>query len=271
MTVALFVTTDPDVVARMSEAMVARDPVAYTVFGTIAAALRRADAAPWAAQPHDNPAALAARSQQATGIGFSEGWTDVQAVAAAIAAMDPPTFGIGGPPATVAAVAELLGRTVTTRRQERLFRLDELVAPRPTDGSARLAGASDTGLLERWYTDFALEAFGGLPRGFDASRMVERGVRSQCWIWLAGDGTPVSLAVAHPPVGGVSRIGPVYTPPPFRGHGYGSAVTAQASRTILDAGDIACLYTDLANPTSNRIYQQLGYRRVLDRTTLHFD
>jgi predicted GNAT family acetyltransferase len=69
----------------------------------------------------------------------------------------------------------------------------------------------------------------------------------------------------------VSRIGPVYTPPEHRGHGFASSVTAAASRDILDAGDIACLYTDLANPTSNRIYQALGYRRVLDRLTVRFD
>ncbi len=79
------------------------------------------------------------------------------------------------------------------------------------------------------------------------------------------------MAVAHPPVNGVSRIGPVYTPHEHHGRGYGSAVAAAASRAIPDAGDVACLYTDLANPTSNKIYQQLGYRAVRDRTTVRFD
>ena len=73
------------------------------------------------------------------------------------------------------------------------------------------------------------------------------------------------MAVAHPPVGGVSRIGPVYTPPDARGRGYGSAATAAASRDILDAGDVACLYTDLANPTSNKIYRRSATAAVLDR------
>ena len=40
---------------------------------------------------------------------------------------------------------------------------------------------------------------------------------------------------------------------------------------ILDDGAVPCLYTDLANPTSNRIYQALGYDAVLDRTLLRFD
>ena len=271
----LLVTTDPDEVARLAEAMVARDPVAYTVFASIADGVRAADAAAWAARPEDRPAALAARSHVTTGVGFSDGWSGVDGVdelAAAIAAMDPPTVSLGGTPDTVLAVTELLGRTVTSRMDQRLFRLDELIAPRPTDGSARHASGADAEWLARWYTDFAVEAFGRLPVGFDASRMVERGVRSsQCFVWTLDDGTPVAMAVAHPPVDGVSRIGPVYTPPPWRGRGYGAAVTATASRAILDAGDVAVLYTDLANPTSNRIYQRLGYRQVLDRTTVRFD
>jgi GNAT superfamily N-acetyltransferase len=270
--VALLVTTEGDEVARLAGSMVARDPVAYTVFGTIAAAVQRDNAAPWAARPDGAPALLAARSQHTTGVAFSAGWTDVREVAAAIAALEPAAAGLGGPPDTVAAVAEALARPITRRMDERLFRLDELVPPRPTDGAPRLARDDDTAWLAQWYTDFAVEAFGRLPPGFDATQVLTRGLRtSRCWIWSGADRSPRAMAAAHPAVDGVSRIGPVYTPPQFRGHGYGSSVTAVASRAVLDAGDVACLYTDLANPTSNKIYQQLGYRRVLDRTTLRFD
>jgi predicted GNAT family acetyltransferase len=33
-------------------------------------------------------------------------------------------------------------------------------------------------------------------------------------------------------------------------------------------GDRACLFTDQADPTSNRIYQALGYRPVVDMVNL---
>lgn len=268
----LDVTTRADVVARLAEAQVALDPVAYTVFGTIAHAVRQPDAAPWAAHPVGSPSVLAARSSPSTGVGFSAGWTSFDELAAAIAVMQPATVGLGGPPATVDAVVAALGRTVTARMAERLFRLDELVAPRAVMGNARLACDDDAERLRDWYTAFVVEAFGRLTPGFDAEELVQRSLsRSRCWIWADGDGRPSSMAVAHPPVDGVSRIGPVYTPPAQRGRGFGSAVTAAASRGILDAGDIACLYTDLANPTSNKIYQQLGYRAVLDRATVRFD
>ncbi len=88
---------------------------------------------------------------------------------------------------------------------------------------------------------------------------------------VAGQARPVALARASPPAYGMSRIGPVYTPPEHRGHGYGSAVTAAATRWALDAGaHHVVLFTDLANPVSNNIYPRLGYRLVHDAVQLAF-
>ena len=61
------------------------------------------------------------------------------------------------------------------------------------------------------------------------------------------------------------RIGPVYTPPELRGRGYASALTAELTQRLLDGGRRFCfLFTDLANPTSNSIYQRIGYEAVSD-------
>jgi predicted GNAT family acetyltransferase len=68
------------------------------------------------------------------------------------------------------------------------------------------------------------------------------------------------LTAANPPSLGVARIGPVFTPKPERGRGYASAAVAEVSRLIRDGGSRTCLFTDRANPTSNRIYQSPGYR-----------
>ena len=78
------------------------------------------------------------------------------------------------------------------------------------------------------------------------------------------------MAARHPVTFGVARIGPVYTPPALRGRGYGSGATAAATRDVLDEDGVPVLYTDLANPTSNKIYQQLGYCPVEDRAQLAF-
>ena len=57
----------------------------------------------------------------------------------------------------------------------------------------------------------------------------------------------------------------VYTPAHLRRHGYATACVAALTQRMLDNGkSFCCLYTDLANPTSNSIYQKIGYRPVCD-------
>jgi predicted GNAT family acetyltransferase len=68
------------------------------------------------------------------------------------------------------------------------------------------------------------------------------------------------------------RIGPVYTPPELRGRGYGTALVADLSQKLLDRGRRFCfLYTDLANPTSNALYERIGYVRVCESAMVAFD
>ena len=80
--------------------------------------------------------------------------------------------------------------------------------------------------------------------------------------------TPVHMTGANVPANGVTRIGPVYTPTEHRGRGYAGRAVAEVSREYLEQGVRCCLFTDQANPTSNRIYQALGYRPVVDMVNL---
>jgi predicted GNAT family acetyltransferase len=89
-------------------------------------------------------------------------------------------------------------------------------------------------------------------------------------LWFAPPGELVSVAPRLPPAAGVSRIGPVYTPPAHRGHGYASAVTARAAFDILDSAAVPVLYTDVSNPTSNKIYRAIGFRPVADRLSVSY-
>ena len=89
-------------------------------------------------------------------------------------------------------------------------------------------------------------------------------------LWDDG-GTPVSMAMLRAPSAGVSRIGPVFTPRSSRGRGYGSAVTAAASDLARRGGvDDVVLFADLANPTSNGIYRQIGFAPVGDSVRIDF-
>jgi GNAT superfamily N-acetyltransferase len=162
-------------------------------------------------------------------------------------------------------------RKVTVERRLRLYRLGELAWPDPApDGTLRVAADADVPLLTDWFTAFADEV-----HDMDAGQDQTADVRDKlsyggALIWEA-DGRPVSVACVTRQVVKMIRIGPVYTPPGFRGRGYASAVTAEASRRAREAGaEEVLLYTDLANPTSNSIYQRIGYRAVEDRVVLAF-
>jgi predicted GNAT family acetyltransferase len=84
-------------------------------------------------------------------------------------------------------------------------------------------------------------------------------------VFVWDDEGPVSLVAIQPAVAGVVRVGPVYTPPDRRRHGYTGMAVAEVSRRMFAAGASTCmLFTDLANPTSNKIYAEVGYRPFAD-------
>ncbi len=169
-----------------------------------------------------------------------------------------------------AAWRDRTGDAVTVYRRMRLFRLGELIRPLPgPEGAARLATERDRDLLAGWFDAFAREV-GDPPRHDNLAVVEERLGYGGITLWEAG-GVPVSLAGRTRVVAGMVRVAPVYTPPEMRGRGYAGAATAAVSQAALDAGvREVVLYTDLANPTSNALYQRLGYRPVEDRVVLSF-
>jgi RimJ/RimL family protein N-acetyltransferase len=168
----------------------------------------------------------------------------------------------------LAAWAAVTGGTGAAQLRSRLYRLTQLVPPDPAPpGNARQAVAADRDLLIAWHEAFQDEAQGAAPE--NAARTVDdRLGHGGLVLWeLAGE--PVAMAGLTRIVAGVARVVGVYTPRAHRRQGYGGAVTAEVSRAAQAAGatDVV-LFTDLANPTSNAIYQRLGYRPVEDRVLL---
>ena len=169
-----------------------------------------------------------------------------------------------------AAWREQTGGQVAMHRKMRLYRLAGLSWPRPMPGGEpRTAGEGDVVLLTDWLTAFGREV-NELDRSDLVASIRERFSYGGLTLWEA-DGRPVSVAGLTKRAAGMVRVGPVYTPPGLRGHGYASAATAEVSRAALAAGaEEVLLYTDLANPVSNAIYQRIGYQQVEDRVVLSF-
>lgn len=159
---------------------------------------------------------------------------------------------------------ERRGGTATESKAFRLHKLGTLT-PLSADGSARLMTDGEVELVADWVKDGFAEELGGEHLDWAKDHLKNKSL----WIWEAG-GEPVSMVGYHLPVFGVCRVGPVYTPPEHRRHGYAGALTSHVSAEILAQGNQACLYTDLANPTSNKVYHQAGYLPVADFTDLEF-
>jgi GNAT superfamily N-acetyltransferase len=155
--------------------------------------------------------------------------------------------------------------------RQRLYGLEGLRPPAiPPAGTARLAQLPDLEVVLEWMSAFYAEVEPWVvgPQASVYRRRIELGL---VWLWLDPAGEPVSMAARNPTIAGMSRIGPVYTPPAARRHGYAAAATHVCSQQALEQGvEHVILFTDLANPTSNGIYQQLGYQPIEDRMIVRF-
>ena len=223
---------------------VGSDPLTREV---VAAALR---APPWPmlASGFDNPAHASDLLQQ---------WL----------AQDPTLNALGAEPVTARSLVEAwrrsIGGSTECEFREALHSLTTVNhPPRPSSGRLRRAGDGDRDLLIQWAIAFGAET--GLDPSGQAAAAVDRRLAAGQWfIWE--DARPVSALAHHTAIAGTVRIGPVYTPPELRAHGYATAAVAALSRRLLERGAQRCmLFTDLANPTSNRIYASIGYVRFAD-------
>ncbi|GIK28940.1 MAG: GNAT family N-acetyltransferase [Chloroflexi bacterium] len=151
--------------------------------------------------------------------------------------------------------------------QQRIFQIDKVSMPEGAAGSLRLAGSADIDLLAEWYAQFAIDATLPVPTPEQSRAWAEAtaaAINRRAFLWIVDD-KPVCLVGATGPTPNGIRIGPVYTPQDERRKGYGSACTAAVSQKMLDEGRRFCfLYTDIENPTSNKIYQNIGYRPIVD-------
>ncbi|MEW2404443.1 GNAT family N-acetyltransferase [Streptomyces sp. NPDC046862] len=149
-----------------------------------------------------------------------------------------------------------------------LYRLGTLTPPQPRPkGQGRLTDGKDREQVVRWCREFCVDvgeqhSIDLIDAGaWDDSRFGDR----HFTFWETQEGAPVSMAAATSVIGGMVRVDPVYTPAHLRGRGYAGAVTVEASRGALAAGatDVV-LFTDPDNPTSNALYQRIGYVHVAD-------
>ncbi|MFI6076037.1 GNAT family N-acetyltransferase [Actinoplanes sp. NPDC051343] len=193
------------------------------------------------------------------------------AVTEAVAAFDGRALpGVNLPAAQIDLfVAPWLARTGTTAEAHMRTRLYRLSTLQPPGGPTRPAVPADRALLISWVHDFLAGIGEPVP---DVGAVVDEALADDIvTIALDSDGAPAAMVMRTVPAAGVVRIRYVFTPPPLRGRGYAGAATAAACAAARrDGASEVVLFTDLANPTSNGLYQRLGFRPVQDRTVVTF-
>ena len=164
------------------------------------------------------------------------------------------------------------GGTCRVHKRMRLYELLEVNPEIPVTGNIRPARESDMAFIPYWIEGFNFDCFGTSPSAKPDPEPYRQLIESKMLFILDHGGTPVSTAQMKRAMQTVCGVSGVYTPPYFRGKGYASSCVAALSSLILERGFTKCvLYTDLANPTSNSIYQKIGYRPICDSLELKFE
>lgn len=183
--------------------------------------------------------------------------------------------GVNAVPPLSAAFAEtwreLTGSSYRPWLQMHIYKLERVIWPEPMPpGRLRQAVSQDIPWVEDWLYRFHKEAL-KLEDRQAIHRTAEDVISSHSLHVWEVDGRPVSMASGRRPSPHGIVIAMVYTPPEFRGHRYASACVASLCQYYLDSGKSFCsLFADLANPTSNHIYQRIGFHWVGDFTEYRF-
>jgi uncharacterized protein len=166
--------------------------------------------------------------------------------------------------------SQLSGRSYRTQMAQRIYQLSRVIVQARAAGRLREPGQVDEPLMRKWCAAFSVEAEGMSPEEADMNAALPLPQSRHLMLWEV-DGVEVSMAgfTGRTPNG--VRVAWVYTPPENRGKGFAGARVAALSQKLLDDGRKLCfLYTDLANPISNHVYQTIGYEPVTDTTVYSF-
>ncbi|WP_067624344.1 GNAT family N-acetyltransferase [Alicyclobacillus acidiphilus] len=163
------------------------------------------------------------------------------------------------------------GQALVKDMHMRLYRLTEVRDRGTAMGRLFRAQPEDVLSVGRFLHAMEAEALHGALTLETAMQAAERLVNEgRAFLWKV-DGRAVSMACKTRPTQDGVVINCVYTPPTHRSRGYATACVAALSQTLLDEGYAFCsLFTDLENPTSNKIYMNIGYEPIRDYQEYNF-
>jgi predicted GNAT family acetyltransferase len=216
----------------------------------------------WSVSQNDRVVGLAIRT-----VPYGYVFSPMNAVAAEalysfISVEDSSADEFAGPKVVSDYLVQISGKAVSESEGELIYECRNLI-PATSVGEIRTAEESDFNLIFVWMKAFM--ATTGL-RMYDLEGVVRNALSAGRYYLQMLEGAPVSMG-GHSDIQvfdgfSIGRVGPIYTPDEFRKKGYASALTSEITATLISRGALPTLYTQAANPTSNKIYQEIGYTLV---------
>jgi predicted GNAT family acetyltransferase len=177
-----------------------------------------------------------------------------------------PLSGVNGPSPMADLFAQYWAEKKGHRRldlNQRIYACENVDNVQRSPGQLRIATQGDEPLLTRWAEGFCQDA--GIPNETESTKARIPYWLTKGWLHVWEYREVVSMTSLNRETRQGFAVSLVYTPPHFRNKGYATSCVAALTQRTLDSGKtFCCLYTDHANPTSNSIYQKIGYRPVCD-------
>ncbi|MBY0472602.1 hypothetical protein K2X30_15665 [bacterium] len=157
------------------------------------------------------------------------------------------------------------GKTITLRMAQGIYRCQQVkLAPEPPGTVFRVATTKDLAIVGKWAEEFHAEATPQDPP-MDGAAFAQDRIQAQAIYLVEVEGDPKGMAAKTRDIETACTINMVYTPKKNRKKGYASIVTGRLTDLLLKSGKRETnLFTDISNPTSNKIYQNLGYQYIGD-------
>jgi uncharacterized protein len=180
--------------------------------------------------------------------------------------------GVVGPNDTVTQFCDVWKSDSKLGMHQGIYQLDKVIHPDTQGGRLRLANFDDFEVARMFCLGFLEDCF---PREKNkeeaADKAANRNIKNETlYFWVNREDVIVSMASKNRESKNGATISWVYTPEIYRNFGYASKAVAALSQMILDDGKLFCnLFTDLLNPTSNSIYQKVGYKKIGE--SMHYE
>lgn len=168
-------------------------------------------------------------------------------------------------------IAVLENKKTTVAMEQGIYELKQVKKKWNGDGVFREVNSDELTLIEQWIYQFCEDV--NLPTTKEEAKQTAHTLITNHRLFgLEVDGKLVSVAAKTRPTKNNITVNFVYTPKEERKKGYASNCVAALSQRMLDEGyKTTTLYTDLANPTSNKIYQEIGYEQIAESVLIFLE